>query len=67
MPSRTIFFACALLSLTGCVAAIPLAPAGTTTAARLCDMTKLPGETISVCDRLTTAAAQSTGKPSTVR
>lgn len=70
MLNRTFLVACCLLNLTGCVAAIPLvsqAVTGANTASRLCDMAILPGQTTSVCDRLTTAAAQPPARPATVR
>lgn len=49
-----------LLSLTGCVAALPLVAqlaTGATSTAQLCAMTKLPGQTLSLCDRIPLAAA----------
>jgi hypothetical protein len=57
------------LSTTGCVAAIPLvaqmASAGTS-AAQLCSMTKIPGQTTSLCDRiLMPTYTQALGQPNT--
>lgn len=55
MTARLTFAMLALLSQTGCVAAIPLATqlvTGTNSAAQLCSMAKMPGQTVSLCDRL---------------
>jgi hypothetical protein len=54
MTPRFTFVVLALLSQTGCVAAIPLATqlvSSTNSAAQLCSMAKLPGQTASLCDR----------------
>ena len=75
MPSRSlmlrlILVAPVLLSLPGCVAAIPLAAqliSGASTASQLCGATRMPGQQSSLCDRLlgnnqqqTTTTAQNT-------
>ncbi len=76
MPSRSlmlrmILVAPVLLSLPGCVAAIPLAAqliSGASTASQLCGATRAPGQQSSLCDRLlgsnqppqTTTTAQNT-------
>jgi hypothetical protein len=63
MTPRLTFAMLALLSQTGCVAAIPLATqlvSGTNSATQLCSMAKLPGQTASLCDRLPFGASQST-------
>jgi hypothetical protein len=55
MTSRLTFAILALLSQTGCVAAIPMAAqlvSGTNSATQLCSMTKMPGQSASLCDRL---------------
>jgi hypothetical protein len=57
MTQRLIltFATLALLSQTGCVAAIPLAMqlvSGANSSAQLCSMTKMPGQTTSLCDRI---------------
>jgi hypothetical protein len=55
MTTRLTFAILALLSQTGCVAAIPLAAqlvSGTNSAAQLCSMATLPGQIASLCDRL---------------
>ncbi len=60
MPSRSlmlrlILVAPLLLSLPGCVAAIPLAAqliSGATSASQLCAATRMPGQQSSLCDRL---------------
>jgi hypothetical protein len=60
MTPRIAFAILALLSQTGCVAAIPLATqlvSGTNSATQLCSMAKLPGQTASLCDRLPFGAA----------
>jgi hypothetical protein len=60
----------ALLSQTGCVAAIPLATqlvAGTNSAAQLCAMATLPGQTASLCDRLPFGVASQTPVTATVQ
>jgi hypothetical protein len=60
MTPRLTFAILALLSQTGCVAAIPLATqlvSGTNSVAQLCSMAKLPGQTASLCDRLPLGAA----------
>ena len=71
MLPRSIVLALSLLSLTGCVAAIPLAAqllSAGDTASRLCAMATLPGQTASLCDRVPMAsAAQPPGKTATVR
>lgn len=55
MTPRFTFVVLALLSQTGCVAAIPMATqlvSGTNSTAQLCSMAKMPGQTTSLCDRL---------------
>jgi hypothetical protein len=55
MTPRVTFVILALLSQTGCVAAIPLVTqlvTGTNSVAQLCSLTTLPGQTGSLCDRL---------------
>ena len=55
MNPRMILISLALLSQTGCVAAIPLAAQLVTSAnstAQLCSMTKMPGQTTTLCDRI---------------
>ena len=57
-----------LMSLTGCVAAIPLAAqalSGGTSFAQLCASAKIPGQSSSLCDRIPVAANATSG--STVR
>jgi hypothetical protein len=57
----------ALLSQTGCVAAIPLATqlvTGTNSAAQLCSLATFPGQTASLCDRLSLGmTSQATQQP----
>ncbi|MGA3003756.1 MAG: hypothetical protein ABSE20_18730 [Acetobacteraceae bacterium] len=60
MTPRIAFAVLALLSQTGCVAAIPLATqlvSGTNSTAQLCSMAKMPGQTASLCDRFSFGAA----------
>jgi hypothetical protein len=60
MTPRLIVAALALLSLTGCVAALPLAvqlASGANSTAQLCSMAKMPGQTASLCDRFSTPVA----------
>jgi hypothetical protein len=60
MTPRIAFAVLALLSQTGCVAAIPLATqliSSTNSANQLCSMAKLPGQTASLCDRFSFGAA----------
>jgi hypothetical protein len=60
MTPRLAFAVLALLSQTGCVAAIPLATqllSSPNSASQLCSLTKLPGQTASLCDRLSLGAA----------
>jgi hypothetical protein len=55
MTSRLILPILALLSQTGCVAALPMAAqlmASPNASANLCSMAKMPGQTASLCDRL---------------
>jgi hypothetical protein len=55
MTPHMILPVLALLSLSGCVAAIPLAAqlvSGAGSANQLCSMTKIPGQTASLCDRI---------------
>jgi len=55
MTPRLVFLAVVLLSQAGCVAAIPLAAqlvTGANSTTQLCAMTKLPGQTTSLCDRM---------------
>jgi hypothetical protein len=52
------FATLALLSQTGCVAAIPLAMqlvSSANSSERLCSMTKMPGQTTSLCDRISSS------------
>ena len=68
MTPRIAFAMLALLSQTGCVAAVPLATqlvSGTNTAAQLCSMAKLPGQTASLCDRFSPGAASQSPVAST--
>ena len=58
MTIRITLAALALLSQTGCVAAIPLAAqlvSGANTSSQLCAMTKIPGQTATLCDRIASA------------
>ena len=58
MKPRMIFASLALLSQTGCVAAIPLAAQLVTSAnstAQLCSMTRMPGQTTTLCDRISSS------------
>lgn len=60
MTPRMILPILALLSQTGCVAAIPLAMqlmSGTNSGSPLCSMAKLPGQTTSLCDRIPSSLA----------
>ena len=60
---RLILVAPALLSLPGCVAAIPLAAqliSGATSASQLCAATRMPGQQSSLCDRLMNNQPQTT-------
>lgn len=55
MTQRSMFAILALLSQTGCVAAIPLATqlvSGANSTTQLCSMAKVPGQTASLCDHL---------------
>jgi hypothetical protein len=55
MIARITLAAFALLSLTGCVAAIPMAAqliSGANPTSGLCSIAKLPGQSDSLCDRL---------------
>jgi len=55
MTLRLTLATLALLNLTGCVAALPMATqliSGTDPTAQLCAMTKLPGQTGSLCDHM---------------
>jgi hypothetical protein len=55
MTLRLIPIALMSLSLTGCVAAIPMVAQLATSAnstAQLCSMTKMPGQASSLCDRI---------------
>jgi hypothetical protein len=55
MILRLIPIALMSLSLTGCVAAIPMVAQLATSAnstAQLCSMAKMPGQTASLCDRI---------------
>jgi hypothetical protein len=64
MTPRFTFAILALLSQTGCVAAaIPLASqlvSGTNAAAQLCSMATMPGQTASLCDRMSFGTAAQT-------
>jgi hypothetical protein len=69
MTLRLTFAVLALLSQTGCVAAIPLATqliSGTNSAAQLCSMAKLPGQTQSLCDSLPFGAAAQAVQPAQI-
>jgi hypothetical protein len=60
MTPRLAFIAVVLLSQTGCVAAIPLAAqlmSSPNASAQLCSMTKLPGQTSNLCERMPFASA----------
>jgi hypothetical protein len=55
MSPRIALISLALLSQTGCVAALPMVAQMVTdphSTERLCSMTKMPGQTVSFCDRL---------------
>ena len=55
MTCFLIFAPLLLLSLTGCVAALPMVAqlvSGPDSASQLCSFTKLPGQTESLCDRM---------------
>lgn len=70
MTPRTMLVMLALLGQTGCVAAVPMAAqlvSGSNSAAQLCSLAKLPGQTESLCDRVPFAApsAHQDGKPET--
>jgi hypothetical protein len=70
MTPRLTLAILALLSQTGCVAAIPLAAqlvTGTNSAAQLCSMATLPGQTASLCDRLSFGTASQSPAVSTVQ
>ncbi len=63
-----MIFACALLlSTTGCVAAIPLiaqVAASGNSMAQLCGMAKVPGQSVSLCDRISLGSTTPpAGKP----
>lgn len=60
MTQRLIltFATLALLSQTGCVAAIPLAMqlvSSANSSAQLCSMTRMPGQTTNLCDRISSS------------
>jgi hypothetical protein len=58
MTIRITLATLALLSQTGCVAAIPLAAqlvTGANTTSQLCSVAKIPGESTSLCDRFASA------------
>ena len=60
MTPRLMFVVLAFLGQTGCVAAIPMATqlvSGTNSAAQLCSMATIPGQTGSLCDKLPFGAA----------
>jgi hypothetical protein len=71
MSPRFVLIALALLSQTGCVAAIPMAAqmmSNPNSTAQLCSMTKIPGQSSSLCDRMSAAmtsrtTTQETAKP----
>jgi hypothetical protein len=68
MSPRLALIAVMLLSQTGCVAAIPLAAqmmSGANSTAQLCAMTKMPGQTASLCDRVSAAMTTQTTTRST--
>jgi hypothetical protein len=70
MTPRIMFAVVALLSQTGCVAAIPLAVqlvSGSNSAAQLCALAKMPGQTGSLCDSLPFGAAAQAQANSTVQ
>ena len=55
MNLKMIFASTLLLSTTGCVAAIPLIAQVATSGnsvAQLCSMAKVPGQSLSLCDRI---------------
>ena len=55
MTLRLVPIALMSLSLTGCVAAIPLVAqlaTSATSTAQLCSMAKMPGKSTSLCDRI---------------
>lgn len=62
MTPRLILPVLLMLSTTGCVA-LPLVAqvaAGGNSVAQLCSMAKIPGQTTSVCDRISSALAAQT-------
>lgn len=68
MSPRLILVALALLSQTGCVAAIPMAmqlASGANSTSQLCSMAKMPGQTTSLCDRFSGALSGQTLTAST--
>jgi len=70
MSPRFVLIAVALLSQTGCVAAIPMAAqmmANPNSTAQLCAMTKLPGQTASLCDRMTASMTTQTTTQTTTK
>jgi hypothetical protein len=66
MISRLTLIAFVSLSLTGCVAALPMVmqlASGANPTERLCAMAKMPGQTASLCDHMPFASApDSSGK-----
>ena len=70
MTPRLTLAILALLSQTGCVAAIPMATqliSGTNSTAQLCSLATMPGQTSSLCDRLPFGAAAQSPVASTVQ
>jgi len=55
MTPRIILASLTALSLTGCVAAVPMVAqlaSGATSTAQLCSMAKVPGQSASLCDQM---------------
>ncbi len=58
MTPRLILAAVASLSLTGCVAAVPMVAqlaSNPNSLAQLCSIAKIPGQSTSLCDRISSA------------
>jgi hypothetical protein len=70
MTLRLTFAILALLSQTGCVAAIPMAmqlASGANSTTQLCSMAKMPGQTASLCDSLPFGASSQSAAAATVQ
>ncbi len=69
-PVLLIAAAPLLMSLTGCVAAIPMAAqalSGANTVTQLCSAARLPGQSMSMCERIPLAANTQTQARTTIR